>query len=179
MTAPNESLASLTDVDQALYRLLLTTLRHEKLLAERDRAIALIQRQYATGIENAAADKLQLEGQVETYCTTHKEHFPAEKKSIQLAHGLVGLKSSPPTLQPLDGTWTWEKIEKKLRAIWKSKYFHKPKPPGIDKVKLKKELSPEQMKKCGLKVEAAENFYFELNRLALSDNHTDASDAAA
>lgn len=71
---------------------------------------------------------------------------------------------------PLNSKWSWEKIEAKIRELWgQTKYFNKPKPPGPDKAKLKKELSEEQLKEAGMKLDDEESFYYELNRLAAAD----------
>lgn len=161
-------LDSLPSVDLAMHRLLLATLRNEKLIALRDREIAAMQSQYAGGIAKATLDIAAYTSQIEEYCREHPESFEEGKKSVQLAHGLMGLRASPPSLQPLNDKWTWPRIEAKFREFWKSKYFHKPKPPGLDKAKIKKSLDQAQLKECGLKLDNTETFYLELNRLAVA-----------
>ena len=168
MTAPEAIpvLESLLAVDVKMHSLLISTLRHERLVAERDREIAAIHKARGPAIDKAAGEKVMLEAQIEVYCRTHPESFEEGKKSVQLSNGLMGLRTGPPALEPLNKQWTWEKIEAKLRELWKKKYFHAPKPPGVDKAKVKKGLNKDQLKECGLKLESPENFYFELNRLA-------------
>ena len=162
-------LDSLDSVDSVLYRLQRATLKHERLVAERDLEIAPIAKRYAAGIESAAADIALFKSQIEVYCRAHPECFEPGKKSIQLQHGLVGLRApSQAALVPLTAKWSWKKIEAKVRKLWKRKYFHKPKPPGIDKVKIKKELDAQALAQCGLKLDDTETFYLELNRLAVA-----------
>lgn len=172
------SIDSLVAADRTMYRLLVATLKHEKLVALRDLEIAGVQRSHELAIEKAAGEMIDLEADLEAFCIAHPETLEADKKSVQLAHGLMGLRTSPPSLVPLNEKWTWEKIALKLRAVWKSKYFHKPKPPGIDKVKVKKDLNADELKGCGMKLDAPETFYLELNRLALPAEQT-ASDGTA
>src|ERR1700722_1423528 len=168
MSAPEaiSVLESLLAVDVAMHSLLISTLRHEHMVAERDREIAAIHKARGPAIDKAAIEQSILEAQIQVYCRVHPECFEEGKKSVQLTNGLMGLRTSNPSLEPLNKKWTWELIEAKLRELWKSKYFHKPKPPGIDKTKLKKGLDAAQLKECGLKLETYEGFYLELNRLA-------------
>ena len=168
MSAPEATpvLESLLAVDVAMHSLLISTLRHERLVAERDREIAAIHKARGPRIDDAQIEIAVLTSQIEAYCREHPESFEENKKSVQLSNGLMGLRSSAPALTPLNVWWTWEKIEAKLRQLWKKKFFHPPKPQGIDKTKLKKGLNAAQLKECGLKLVSSESFYLELNRLA-------------
>jgi hypothetical protein len=168
MGAPEDIpvLDSLLAVDVTMHSLLISTLRHERLVAERDREIAAIHKSRGPSIDKAMIERVTLEAQIEVHCRTHPESLEEGKKSVQLSNGLMGLRTGPPALEPLNKQWTWEKIEAKLRELWKKKFFHPPKPPGIDKTKLKKGLNAAQLKECGLKLESSESFYLELNRLA-------------
>jgi hypothetical protein len=165
------TLHSIDDCDGALYRLLKATLRTEMLVARRDSEVATIQKQYATQIAKSGIDTASLEAEIEAYYDAHRDELERDgKKSVQLANGTLGMRApSNPPLVPLNAKWNWEKIEAKLKELWSKKYFHKPKPPGIDKVKAKKDLTEEQLKECGLKLDATEKFYYELNRLAIPD----------
>ncbi len=153
-----------------MHRLLIATLRHERLVAERDAEIAAVGKQRNPSIEKTAGDMATFEAQIQQYYVANREELEQGKKSVQLSNGLIGMRApSNPGLVPLNDKWTWAKIEAKLRELWKAKYFHKPKPPGPDKVKLKKELDEKQLKECGLKLDTTETFYLELNRLAEAD----------
>jgi hypothetical protein len=163
-------LDSLAAVDKQMHRLLVSTLRHERLVAERDQEIAAVQKLRGPSIDKAAIEIGISTYQIEQYCVTHPESMEPGKKSVQLSNGLIGTRApAHPGLELLNDKWTWEKVEAKLREFWNSKYFHKPKPPGPDKVKIKKELDEAQMKQCGLKLDDSETFYLELNRLAVAD----------
>ena len=164
-------ISSISDCDQALHRLLVATLRSESLTAERDSEIAEVQKRFAPRLAKSALIAATLGTEIQAFYEANREELEQDgKKSIQLANGWLGMRSpSHPSLEPLNQKWSWEKITAQVREVWKAKYFHKPKPPGIDKVKVKKELTVEQLAECGLKLDDSETFYLELNRLAEAD----------
>ncbi len=168
------------DCDRALSRILQATLRSEALTAERDKKIADIQKEYSPRLAKAALTISTTEAELQTFYTTHRQELETDdKKSVQFEHGVLGMRApTNPGLVELNSKWTWEKIAAAVKAAWKSKYFHKPKPPGLDKVKLKKELTPEQLRECGMKLDTEERFFYELNRLAAPDEAAVADDAA-
>jgi hypothetical protein len=154
-------------IDGKLRRLLEVTLQQEARIAERDSEIQAVHAVFAGALAKGGAEIATLTEQLEVFYGKH----PAEdgRKSIQFAHGLIGVRSpAHPALVPLSDRWPWDKIERKLRRVFKLRFFHKPKPPGIDKVKVKRDLSVEQLATLGMKLDDTEHFYVELNRLALS-----------
>jgi hypothetical protein len=174
-----EELLSTVDCDQALGKLLAETLRTEKLTAERDSEIARIQKQYQPRLLKSALTIASLEGEVQAYYEAHRAELEQDgKKSVQLQNGLLGMRApSHPALEPLNSKWSWAKIETQVRELWQRKFHHPPKPRTLNKVKLKADLTAEQLAECGLKLDTEESFYYELNRLAAPDEV--AIDAAA
>ncbi len=158
---------SARNADEALRRLQQAILQHDSQLTVRNAEIAAIQVRFASDLADAERriDRLKLD--LEQYYTSHQAEIEAGgKKSLQLGYGLIGMRSAAnPALVPLDEKWTWEKIGKKLKRLFKLRYFHAPKPPSIDKVKVKKELKADELAKCGLKLDDSESFYIELNQL--------------
>ncbi|MEI9971109.1 MAG: host-nuclease inhibitor Gam family protein [Ignavibacteriota bacterium] len=161
----------------ALHRLLKATLRYEQLVAVRDTEIAAIQKQHSPSIATAVTQQVELSGEIETYYLEHREELQVDgKKSIQLSDGVLGMRApTNPALIPLNDKWTWEKIEAKLRELWKAKYFHKPKAPAHDKVKIKRDMDTAGLKECGMKLDDREQFFLELNRLADADEQAHAA----
>jgi hypothetical protein len=98
-----------------------------------------------------------------------KELEKGGKKSFQLTYGIVGRRLGQSALKPLNRAWTWESIAVKLRTLYKSKFFHEPTAPKVDKDLVKANLTPDELKECGLKVEQEESFYAETDRAKLSD----------
>jgi Bacteriophage Mu Gam like protein len=161
-----KALLTPAEADEALRALLRATLTNESILAARDAQIAAIQTRHSFDLAESEAEIASIEQVLEAYYT---EHPPTGQKSIQLAHGLIGMRSpSNPALVPLD-KWDWEKVARKLKAAFKTRFFHKPKAPAIDKVKIKRELSAEQLAKVGLQLDTTESFYIELNRLDVAE----------
>ena len=137
-------------------------MRKEKAIVSRDLLIGQAELQYAEEIFNAGAVCAGLAAQLEEYFLSHR---PANASSIVLPAGTIGMQSAGvPALLPLNEKWTWKKIELKLKRLYKARFFHKPKPAGIDKNKVKKELTTDDLAKCGLKVETSESFYIDLKR---------------
>lgn len=146
-----------------LQELLRATLAGERAIVARDIEIEGVQAKYSVELTASEKSIETLTADLETY---YRAHPPKDGKSVRLAHGLIGLRApTNPAVVPLNGKWTWKKIEAKLKRLWKTRYFHAPKAPSVDKLKVKSELTAEQLKKCGLKLSSEESFYVELNRL--------------
>jgi len=175
-----QTISSVGHCDLALGRLLGATLRLEGETAKRDAEILAIQKRYAPKLQTAGLVIGVLESQIQEFYSRHRAELEVDgKKSIQLKYGLLGMRApSHPALEPLNQKWTWKEIGAKVKELWKSKYFHKPKPPGLNKNKLKDELTADQLKECGMKLETTESFYIELNRLAAPDEVATAEAAA-
>ena len=163
------SISSRSDCNRALGKLLAATLRVEAVTAERDTEIAKIQAIYSPRLSKPTEEIAELEAAIEVFYVAHREELEVDgKKSLQLENGLIGMRApSTPALVPLNEKWTWEKITLTVRKLWKSKYFHKPKPP-IDKMKLKK-LNEKSLAKCGLRLDTDEHFFYKLERPAAPD----------
>jgi Bacteriophage Mu Gam like protein len=168
--SPNASAWSASDADEALRQLLQATLEQESRTAARDAEISAVQVRYGADLAAIAGRIASHEKNLEAYYTANQKSIEADgKKSLQLGYGLIGMRApSNPALVPLNDKWTWEAIEKKLKALFKLKFFHKPKPPAPDKVKIKREMTAAQMQKCGLKLDSSETFFVDLNRLAVA-----------
>lgn len=151
------------DANQALVQYVDSSLDRVKATAQRDREVAVIQQKYHPAIDRATAEMEVIQLQLEQFYHSHK---PAAGRSIELAAGTIGMQlSSNPALVPLNEKWTWKRIEAKLRRAFKTKFFHAPKPPAIDKIKVKREMPAEDLKKYGMKLETSESFYIDLKAL--------------
>lgn len=167
MAKPVASTAwTLTECQNALRLLLEATAAQEAAVAAQDLEISKIQAKHAPKIARFSSQIETLHEELEAYYRANRAKLETEgRKSVKLSYGVIGMRSSGnPALVPLNAKWDWKKIAAKVRAVWKSRYFHDPKPPELDKVKLKSELKPDQLAKCGLKLEAAEAFYIDLDR---------------
>jgi len=161
-TAP----ASRTDCEAALYKLLQATLRIEALTSSRDSEFSKIQQNYAPRINRETEKVEALEAAIEAYYVSNRAELEANgQKSVQMAHGTLGMRTpANPALIPLNSKWTWDKITAAVLKTWKKRFVLPPRP-AIDKVKLKKVLSQAELEACGLRLDGADKFYFELNRV--------------
>lgn len=146
--------------DADLYSLLRATLELETLTASRDREIAAIEKKYASHMTRQQDRLRSAEARLEAYYRAHH----AETKSIEYAHGTLGLrKPANPGLIPLSTKWSWETITEKVIARWRRKFILPPKP-AIDKVRIKRLLTEKQLAACGMKLDTAERFFIDLKR---------------
>lgn len=150
--------------------LLQVTIDQESAIAARDAEIAIVQKKHQRQIEKNGERIATLNTQIEGFYRLNRAVLELDgKNSVQLACGLVGLRApTNPALVPLSEKWSWERIEKRLRRLYKARFFHAPKPPGLDKVKIKRELDGDHLAEAGLALSVEENFFIELNRLAKS-----------
>lgn len=153
--------------DAALCRLIDATIDKESALLKRDMQVASVEKRHAGAIARACAEVAALEGELEQFYTAQRAQLcPPGRKSAQLAHGTLGTRTAgQAALAPLNERWTWDKIGAALRSTYDARFFQNPKPPAIDKAKLKNELSAIELRKCGMTLERGETFYIELNRL--------------
>lgn len=158
-------------LDDALHRLLKATLQKEHLVAIRDAEILAIQRKHAPALEKEEKVIGTITPEIEAFCVANRAKLELDgSKCVQLGSGLVGFRApANPALVPLDKRWTWEKIARSLKCRYKLRFFHAPKLPTIDKVKIKRELTLEELAKSGMALDTAENFFLELNRLDQAD----------
>ena len=135
-------------------------------IAARDLEIARLQAACEPLINASAARAADLEAQLQVYYMDHiGEIEQSGARSLQLAHGVIGRRMSPPALHLLNKSWNWRTVEVKLRALFGETYFARAKA-TVDKEKVAKELGPNErtLNECGLKLRQDERFYAEVAR---------------
>jgi phage host-nuclease inhibitor protein Gam len=170
MARPKKTTAELNDVQDAnaaMRRLLMYTVELEKQQGAMDLARAAATKEFEPSMDALKVRIADLELQLQNYYLVHK---PADRKSIELAYGVIGTRTGNPTLKPLNRSWTWDAIAIKLREAFGKKFFHEAKPPAPDKDKIKEQLDADQLKAMGMKIERNEDFYAELDRTKLGAN---------
>ncbi len=161
-------LLTLEDANGAMREMLQAQVELEKLQGALDLARAEATARFEDRMDQQKSAILEIEGQLQTWYLTRAEKAPG-KKSVQLAYGVIGERLGHPALKPMNRKWTWAAIEVLLRSKFDAKYFHQPAAPGPDKEKIRAELSEDQLKECGLKIDQPEKFYIELDRSTLGD----------
>ncbi len=163
---PTGTLKSIAECNDAMYRMLEFTIARERLIAQRDAAVAMVQTSYEKPLDNTASDIADIRAQLQAYYMSHLDEVELDgKRSIQLSYGIMGRRWSPPALALLNKSWKWDAVIVKLRALFAGKYFHPPGEPKPDKDLIKSELTEEQLRECGLKIAQEEEFYVEPTRL--------------
>lgn len=153
-------LANLADCRDAMHRLLTATIKREELEGARDLAAASIVKGCEKAIAAEAATEKDLAEQLRQYLLVHP---PEGKKSIDLHYGVMGTRTSPAALKPLNKAWKWGTILVALREKFGVRFLHTPEA-TVDKETVKKEIPEGELRQYGLKLESEEEFYIDLNR---------------
>jgi hypothetical protein len=90
---------------------------------------------------------------------------PVDRKSIDLTYGVIGERTSPPALVPINRKWSWRAIGAKLMGTHGADYFLPAGDPKPDKDKIRASLTEDQLRNCGLKIDHEENFFIDLDRV--------------
>jgi phage host-nuclease inhibitor protein Gam len=161
--ATNE-LGNLEDCNAAMYRLLLSTLNREKLVAARDLQVAAAQKLFEHDIDADTGNIADLTAQLQQYYVTHIDACEQDgRKSVQLTYGVMGTRLSPPALKLLNKSWTWAAVLAKLREVMGDRFLRQ-RDPEVDKDAVKQEIPEERLKDYGLKLAREETFYAEPQR---------------
>lgn len=152
----------------AMRQMLEAQVELEKLQGAMDLARAAATARYEKEIDAKKSVIDDLSEQLQTWYLTHAEVAP-DRKSIDLAYGTIGERTSPPALVPLNRKWSWKAICAKLLGTHGPDYFHPAGDPKPDKDKIRAGLTEEQLKICGLRIEHEESLFIELDRTSLGD----------
>ena len=152
------TLNSIKDCTRSMDELLAATLEIERLTAKRDLRSSEICGPINKDIAVERQRVAKHEAALEEFYQAHRNELEDGKKSIQLPNGEIGCRLGGKKLLTL-GKWTWEKALEKLQAIWPGEYLLPPKPPEIDKTLVKKNLSKDELKACGMEIVQDETFY--------------------
>jgi hypothetical protein len=163
---PTRELQMRDDAVSALRDLLTAQIELEAIQGQMDLARAAATAKFEKYLD---AKKLLIDDLTEQLHTWYLVHgHPADgRKSIDLTYGVIGERTSPPALKPLNRKWNWKAIAAKLMGTHGSKYFHPAADPAVDKDRVRAELNEDQLRACGLKVEQEEVIYIELDRASL------------
>ncbi len=157
-------LLTVEDCTAAMGRLLAATIEAEKVVAERDLAIAAASARFEPRLDEARQTAAEMTAALEGYYYAHVQEIEASgRKSLQLVNGVMGRRDNPPALKPLNRRWTWAAIKQAVRAGLGLEYLRQPEP-ELDRDKLKT-LGNEKLREFGMKVESDETFYIEPERL--------------
>ena len=134
-------------------------LEHVKRQAAMEAEIAEVQKRHQDGLLSVAKQIEIKEAGIYVFC-----QLLPEKKSIDLLLAVVGFRDNPPSVGKLANKDTWPVIATRLASLdWGQKYVTYA-DPEVNKKQIlldRSELTPEQLKAAGIKIEQDENFYIE------------------
>jgi len=166
----SETLDSIDECQEAMRCLKLAAIEQERLEGARDVKVTRITEEYAADIALQVTARANVELALQNYYMAHLEELEKDgKKSVQLTHGVMGRRLGTPALRLLNKSWTWEVVLARLGEAW-GKRFIRMADPEPDKAAIKKaDLTADQLKVVGLKIEQGENFYAEPDRTATTE----------
>lgn len=152
-----ETVTSWSDADQALGVLRLVEAELAKVGASFDARIQALQEGKASAARPLQEKKERIEALLQQFGATAKRTLPANKKSMQLVHGKIGWRTGKPSLR-------FVKSKKATIQLLQSRGLTSC---LVTKVELDKDavkkLSPAERELVGVKLEAAERFFYELS----------------
>jgi phage host-nuclease inhibitor protein Gam len=158
---------SLAEAQDALRDLLGAEIELEKYASAADLARAAAASKYEADIDRAKARIADITLQLQNFYMGHTKELEKDgRKSVQLLYGVIGRRVTPPALKPLNRAWTWKAIGVALREAYRGRFFRQAEP-EIDKDLVKAQLSEDELKAVGLKVEQEDKFYVETDRSTL------------
>jgi phage host-nuclease inhibitor protein Gam len=124
--------------------------------AEMDVEITALKEAYDARLSSISARLGQVMPAIEGWAETNRGDF-AGKKSIDLHHGIVGWRITPPTLKPVKG-YTWSSVLDRIRD--RASEFIRTKE-EVDKEKLLAARDNYDLKALGCQVVQVDEFYVE------------------
>jgi len=166
----SETLDSIEECQEAMRCLKLAAIEQERLEGARDVKVARITEEYARDIALQVTARASVELALQNYYMAHLDELEVDgRRSVQLTHGVMGRRLGTPALKLLNKSWTWESVLARLAEVFGARFVRLAEP-EVDKPGIKKaDLSAEQLKAVGLKIEQGENFYAEPDRTATTE----------
>lgn len=137
--------------------------RQQSITAKMDVAMTQIREKYADELKELQDRKELAFEKMQAYASDHRDEW-GKKKSVELAHGIIGFRTGPPKLKTLKG-YTWESVKNLLESFLPD-YVRSVKEPAKDKLLADREV-PEVSSlftKCGIMVDQDETFFVELKK---------------
>jgi len=128
--------------------------------SEMNLKITEVQQKYQPALDKLNEEKIGLERNLQLFCESKRNEFD-DKKSKELAYGVVSFRYSTPALKPLKG-FTWEAIKNLISKTKKySEIFLKTKTDINKQAILNAQLKETELAKLGCEISQDENFYYE------------------
>lgn len=132
-----------------------------KITADIELQCAKIREKYATKLAELEGQKEQAFDTLQAYATENQVELFSKKKSLEMAHGVIGFRTGTPKLKTLKG-FTWASALQLVKEFLPG-YLRQTEEIAKDKLLADRdtEQMPEKMGKCGIQVVQDETFYVE------------------
>lgn len=140
--------------------------KQQEINARMDGEITKIREKYADKLSTLATDKEQAFEVLQAYATNNRDAF-GKKKSMELAHGVIGFRTGTPKLKTLRG-FTWASVLKLVKNVL-PEYIRTAEEVAKDKLLADRE-KPEvssQFAEVGIMVDQDETFFVEPKKEAM------------
>lgn len=156
MTTP-APITSWRDVDERLGRLRTIDAKSKAIAADIDKRIQELVDEKTARLAPLTAERDELHEAIGTFAAAHRTSLPAGKKSLRLAHGVVGWRKGTPKVR-----WIVNEADAvgRLRARGHVEVFQVKE--TIDKSALR-ELPPTELEHCGVQVVQSTSLYIKLH----------------
>lgn len=132
-----------------------------KITADIELQCAKIREKYASKLAELDAERTKAFDTLQSFATENQAELFSKKKSLEMAHGVIGFRTGTPKLKTLKG-FTWASALQLVKEFLPD-YLRQTE--GIAKDKLLADRDVEnmvpQMNKCGIQVAQDETFYVE------------------
>jgi phage host-nuclease inhibitor protein Gam len=132
-------------------------LAEQELKSEMDAEITAIKESYEARLCAVANTITPLVLEIEAWATAHQADF-GERKSLELLHGKIGWRITPPALKPLRGQ-TWASVLELLRARGRTEFIRTTETVNKDALLAARET--ENLKQYGCRHVQEEEFFVE------------------
>lgn len=132
-----------------------------KITAEIELQCAKIREKFANRLAELESEKEKAFDTLQAYATENQAELFTKKKSLEMAHGVIGFRTSTPKLKTLKG-FTWASALQLVKEFLPG-YVRQSEEIAKDKLLADRETEEmvPQMAKCGIQVVQDETFYVE------------------
>ena len=132
-----------------------------KITADIELQCAKIREKYANKLAELEDEKEKAFATLQAYATENQADLFTKKKSLEMAHGVIGFRTGTPKLKTLKG-FTWASALQLVKEFLPS-YLRQTEEIAKDKLLADRDVEDmvPQMNKCGIQVVQDETFYVE------------------
>ena len=153
------------DAEQVLSLLMGHQIEIDRITTAMDAEIKTIRDLNAVRLGELGESVDDLMAWLEVWADSHKEAFPKDRKSLDMAHGTIGFRTGTPKAATLRG-WTWAKVLDTMIALKEWRPFVRS-VEEVDKEALiasREVLSKDRFAAIGVEIKQDETFFAELKR---------------